>query len=412
MHVLRRLRVSPLRDGFAASGVVIAFIAAVIFLGDVNPSPANDAGEMPPPAVGVMTIEAKPLAVMNELPGRIAATRISEVRAQVSGILQERVFTQGTLVKEGDVLYRIDARLFRVRVASAEASLARARSALTNARQQMSRQESLRKSNVTSGAQYEAAVAALEQANADVAFAQAALDEAKINLAYTEVRAPITGIIGAALVTEGALVTADGSQNLALIQQIDPVYADFTQSAQQLLALRRAVSEGKLDSPAPGEARVELLFDDGSVYSKPGRLLFASATVDATTGQVTLRAEFPNATGDLLPGMYVRIRVEQARRRGAITVPQRAVLRAQDGRAQVYVLSADDTAVARDVTLGQVQNGAWLVEAGLSAGDRVVVDGVQKVVAGGKVAPEPWKPADTDQKSTARQDQAPDQQAQ
>lgn len=412
MHVLRRLRVSPLRAGFAASGVVTAFIAAVILLGSVNSSPANDAGEMPPPAVGVVTIEAKPLAVMNELPGRIAATRVSEVRAQVSGILQERVFTQGTLVKEGDVLYRIDARLFRARVASAEASLARARSTLTNARQQMSRQESLRKSNVTSGAQYEAAVAALEQANADVAFAQAALDEAKINLAYTEVRAPITGIIGAALVTEGALVTADGSQNLALIQQIDPVYADFTQSAQQLLTLRRAVSEGRLESPAPGEARVELLFDDGSVYSKPGRLLFASASVDATTGQVTLRAEFPNSTGDLLPGMYVRIRVEQAVRQNAITIPQRAVLRTQDGRAQVYVVSADDTAVARDVTLGQVQNGEWLVEGGLKAGERVIVDGVQKVVAGGKVAAEPWKPAASDQNSTAQQEHAPEQQAQ
>lgn len=409
MYVFRRLRFSPLRAGFAASGVVIA---AAIFLGGVNPSLANDAVEMPPPAVGVMTIEAKPLAIMNELPGRIAATRVSEVRAQVSGILQERVFTQGTFVKEGDVLYRIDARLFRVRVASAEASLARARAALTNARQQMSRQESLRRSNVTSGAQYEAAVAALEQANADVAFAQAALDEAKINLAYTEVRAPITGVIGAALVTEGALVTADGAQNLALIQQIDPVYADFTQSAQQLLALRRAVSEGKLESPAPGEARVELLFDDGSVYPKPGRLLFASATVDATTGQVTLRAEFPNQTGDLLPGMYVRIRVEQAVRRDAVTIPQRAVLRAQDGRAQVYVLSADDKAVTRDVTLGQVQNGEWLVEAGLSAGERVVVDGVQKVIVGGKVAPEPWKPAGIDQESKARQGQAPDQQAQ
>ncbi|ABC21918.1 Secretion protein HlyD [Rhodospirillum rubrum ATCC 11170] len=367
---------------------------------------------MPPPAVGVMTIEARPLAVMNELPGRIAATRVSEVRAQVSGILQERVFTQGTPVTKGDVLYRIDARLFRARVASAEASLARARSTLTNARNQMSRQESLRKSNVTSGAQYEAAVAALEQANADVAFAQAALDEARINLAYTDVRAPISGIIGAALVTEGALVTADGSQNLALIQQIDPVYADFTQSAQQLLALRRAVNEGKLAFPAPGEARVELLFDDDSVYSKPGRLLFASASVDATTGQVTLRAEFPNSDGDLLPGMYVRVRVEQAVHQHAITIPQRAVLRTQDGRAQVYVVSADDTAVAREVRLGQVQNDEWLVEAGLKAGERVVIDGVQKVVAGGKVAAEPWNPAATNQKSAAQQERAPDQPAQ
>lgn len=408
MNVFRR-PLSGRRTYFATSAFVSATVALAILAGSVNLSPAQDYGEMPPAAVSVIEIETKPVPVMNELPGRVAATRVSEVRARVSGILQERVFEQGTLVEQGDVLYRIDPRLFRVRVASAEAALQRAKATHANAQVQLERQKTLRSKNISSGVDFETAAVAVAQADADVALAEATLDEAKINLEYTEVRAPITGIIGGALATEGALVTADGTQNLALIQQIDPVYADFTQSAQQLLALKRAVSEGKLESPAPGEARVELLFDDGSVYAHPGRLLFASASVDATTGQVTLRAEFPNEKGDLLPGMYVRIRVEQAVRQAAITIPQRAVVRTPEGNAQVYVVSAGGTAEARDVTLGQVQDGEWLVDAGLKAGEQVVVDGIQKVVPGAKVAPEPWAPAG--ENNAAPQEQTPDQQA-
>ncbi|MFB9948459.1 efflux RND transporter periplasmic adaptor subunit [Rhizobium puerariae] len=346
-------------------------------------------GEMPPPAVSVLTLQERAVPVVSELPGRIAATRVSEVRARVSGILQERVFEQGALVKEGDVLYRIDPKLFRVRVASAEAALQKAKATRANAQQQLERQKTLRERNVASGIEYDTAAVTLAQAEADVAAAEAALDEAKINLDYTEVRAPITGIIGAALVTEGALVTADGTQNLALIQQIDPVYADFTQSSSQLLSLKRAVDEGKLESPAPGQARVELVFDDGSVYSQPGRLLFASAMVDATTGRVTLRAEFPNPKGDLLPGLYVRVRAEQAVRQGAIAIPQRAVVRSPDGKAQVYVVTKDATAELRKVELGEAIGNEWVVEAGLKNGEQVIVDGAQKAQPGGKVVPEP-----------------------
>ncbi|MGK6315519.1 efflux RND transporter periplasmic adaptor subunit [Neorhizobium sp. DT-125] len=349
-------------------------------------------GEMPPPAVSVLTLQERAVPVVSELPGRIAATRVSEVRAQVSGILQERVFEQGTLVKQGDILYRIDPKLFRVRVASAEAALQRAKATQANARQQLERQRTLRNRNVASGIDYDTAAVALAQADADVAAAEAALDEARINLDYTEVRAPITGIIGAALVTEGALVAADGGQNLALIQQIDPVYADFTQSSSQLLALKRAVDEGRLASPAPGQASVQLIFDDGSIYSERGKLLFASASVDATTGQVTLRAEFPNPKGDLLPGMYVRVRAEQAVRQGAITIPQRSVVRTPDGKAQVYVVTDDATAQARDIILGEAIGNEWVVESGLKNGERVIVDGAQKAQPGGKVVPEPWNP--------------------
>lgn len=363
---------------------------------------AQQGGEMPPAAVSVIDLKAHPIPVVSELPGRVAATRISEVRARVSGILQERVFEQGALVKEGDVLYRIDPRLFKVRVASAEATLRRAEATRDNAKVQLERQKTLRERNVASGIDYDTAAVNLAQAEADVALQQAALEEAKINLEYTEVKAPITGIIGGALVTEGALVTADGTSNLALIQQIDPVYADFTQSAQDLLSLRRAVTDGKLASPVPGQASVELLFDGGDAYGEKGKLLFSSANVDSTTGQVTLRAEFPNPHGDLLPGMYVRVKVEQAVRENAITIPQRSVLRTQDGKAQVYVVEADDTAKLRDVELGQALDQEWVVESGLEAGEKVVVDGVQKVQPDAKVAPEPWTPGNQQPAATAK----------
>ncbi|MES5098008.1 efflux RND transporter periplasmic adaptor subunit [Agrobacterium sp. BA1120] len=353
---------------------------------------AQEGMQMPPPAVSVLELTSKSVPVVNELPGRIAATRIAEVRARVSGILQERVFEQGTLVQKDDVLYRIDPRLFKVRVASAEAALQRAQATQNNARQQLERQKNLRERNVSTGIDYDTAAVNLAQADADVALQQAALDEARINLEYTEVRAPITGIIGGALVTEGALVTADGTQNLALIQQIDPAYADFTQSAQDMMALKRAVADGKLASPAPDQASVRLVFDDGSLYAQAGRLLFASASVDSTTGQVTLRAEFPNAGRDLLPGMYVRVRIEQAVRENAITVPQRSIVRTADGKPQVYVAKEDSTAEARPVELGQAIGSEWVVEKGLTTGEKVVVDGAQKVQPGGKIAPEPWQP--------------------
>ncbi len=371
---------------------LLTVMAAVSLMVAPLAANAQEGMQMPPPAVSVLELTSKSVPVVNELPGRIAATRIAEVRARVSGILQERVFEQGTLVQKDDVLYRIDPRLFKVRVASAEAALQRAQATQNNARQQLERQKNLRERNVSTGIDYDTAAVNLAQADADVALQQAALDEARINLEYTEVRAPITGIIGGALVTEGALVTADGTQNLALIQQIDPAYADFTQSAQDMMALKRAVADGKLASPAPDQASVRLVFDDGSLYAQAGRLLFASASVDSTTGQVTLRAEFPNAGRDLLPGMYVRVRIEQAVRENAITVPQRSIVRTADGKPQVYVAKEDSTAEARPVELGQAIGSEWVVEKGLTAGEKVVVDGAQKVQPGGKIAPEPWQP--------------------
>lgn len=364
-----------------------AALLCVIFFSSAN---ANQQEQAPPPTVGVVTLKAKTLPVMSELPGRVGATRIAEVRARVSGILQERVFMQGSQVKEGDVLYRVDPRLFRVRVASAQAGLQRAEATKANTVQQLERQRILRQRQVGSQAEFDTAAVAVAQAEADVALAEAALDEAKINLDYTEVKAPISGIIGGALVTEGALVTADGTSNLALIQQVDPVYVDFTQSVQQLIDLRRAVASGELANSAPGEARVELVFDDSSVYKHPGRLLFANANVDPNTGQVMLRADFPNKNGELLPGMYVRVRIEQALQVNAITVPQRSIIRDDVGKAQIYVLNSDDVAEIRDITLGQAIGSEWVVDAGLRDGETIIADAVQKVQPGAKVVHEPW----------------------
>jgi membrane fusion protein, multidrug efflux system len=357
------------------------------------PAGAQEPGQMPPTGVSFVTLAPRDIPVTSELPGRVAPVRIAEVRSRVTGIIQERVFEQGSLVKAGDVLYRIDPALFKVRVASARASLQKAQATELNASQQLERQRVLRTRNASSDVEYENAAAVHATAKADVALAQAALDEAQINLGYTEVNAPISGIIGGALVTEGALVNADSGDPLATIQQIDPVYADFTQPAGDLLSIRRQITAGRLHAPPADKAKVELVFDDGSVHEKPGKLLFSSATVDSTTGQVTLRAEFPNPNRELLPGLYVRVRIEQAVRKNALSVPQRAVMRDATGAATVYVIGAGNKAEARPLKLGPALGGEWIVEDGLKAGDKVIVEGSQKLQPGAVVAPEEWKPA-------------------
>ena len=366
------------------------------------PAGAQDPGQMPPTGVSFVTLGARDIPVTSELPGRIAPVRIAEVRSRVTGIIQERVFEQGSLVKAGDVLYRIDPSLFKVRVESARASLQKAQATELNASQQLERQRVLRARNASSDVEYENAAAVHATAKADVALAQAALDEAEINLGYTDVNAPISGIIGGALVTEGALVNADSGDPLATIQQIDPVYADFTQPAGDMLSIRRQITAGRLDAPPADKAKVELVFDDGSVHEKPGKLLFSSATVDSTTGQVTLRAEFPNPNRDLLPGLYVRVRIEQAVRKDALSIPQRAVMRDATGAATVYVIGAENKAEAKPVKLGPALGGEWIVEDGLKAGDKVIVEGGQKLQPGAVVAPEEWKPA-TQADATATQ---------
>lgn len=373
------MKMPPTRRILGAAPLLLASLIAFN-----TPAFAQD---MPPAAVSVQVMRGQPLPIVNELPGRVAATRTAEVRPRVGGIVVSRVFEQGSFIEAGDVLYQIDPATFQVRVASAEATLARAKAAQLNATDQLRRVEALRERRVTAGVELDNATTTLVQADADVAIAEAALQEAQLNLGYTDVTAPISGIVGRALVTEGALVNAQ-TDIMATIQQLDPVYVDFTQSSSEMFALRRAREAGQLNMVSDDEAWVRLFFDDGSEYQHHGKLLFSEASVDSSTGQITLRAEFPNPEGDLLPGLYVRVQIEQGVRDNALTIPQMAVQRDQSGQSYVYVMQSEDTVARRDVSLGRTSGSRWLVEDGLQEGDRVVVAGAQKLYPDAKVVPE------------------------
>ncbi|MDO9416874.1 efflux RND transporter periplasmic adaptor subunit [Pararhizobium sp.] len=370
---------------------IIALSSLLALAGCQEGEGQQAAPAFPPSQVSVITTATESLAITNELPGRIAATRVAEVRPRVTGIVVQRVFEQGSMVKEGDVLYRIDPASFQVQVASAEGTLRRAKAVQMQAKQTADRQGQLRKANVSTGQQLDDAVALLAQADADVSIAEAGVATAQLNLQYASVTAPISGRIGRALITEGALVSANGSENLATIQQLDPVYADFTQSATDLIRLRKALADGALADDTKAEAKVYLVMDDGTEYKHSGRLLFSEAAVDESTGQVTLRGEFPNPDGDLLPGMYVRVRVEQGVEKNAIAVPTQAVQRDTAGQAQVYVVKADDTTELRPVKAAQVVGDRWIISDGLKAGEKVIVEGFQKIGPGAKVVPSDWK---------------------
>jgi membrane fusion protein (multidrug efflux system) len=345
----------------------------------------------PPSPVGVVTVQSETLPITSDLPGRIAPTRLAEVRPRVSGIIVERVFEQGSLVRQGDVLYRIDPAPFKVQVDSATGTLRRAEAAQLQARQTADRQTQLAKSNVASRQEYDTAIAQLAQADAEVVIAQAGLAQAQLSLQYANVTAPISGRIGRALITEGALVNSSGSENLATIQQLDPIYADFTQPVADLIRLRNALQDGKLMT-GPNEAKAQLVLDNGTKYPESGRLLFSEAAVDETTGQVTLRGEFPNKNGNLLPGMYVRVQIEEGLERDAIAVPQQAIQRDSGGQASALVVGAENKVEQRRITVGRAIGERWVISRGLKSGDQVIVDGFQKTAPGATVDPKPWQP--------------------
>jgi membrane fusion protein, multidrug efflux system len=371
--------------------ISIAAVAGLALLAGCQKQEEQAAPAFPPSQVAVVTTKTEELPITNELPGRIAATRIAEVRPRVTGIVVDRVFQQGSMVKEGDVLYKIDPAPFQVQVDSAEATLARAKAVQVQARQAADRQTQLRKSGAAALQQYDDAIAQLAQAEADVSVAEAGLASAKLNLQYASVTAPINGRIGRALITEGALVSANGTENLATIQQLDPVYADFTQPATDLIRLRRALQDGQLMT-AKNEAAVKLILDDGTPYDQKGKLLFSEAAVDETTGQVTLRGEFPNPDGDLLPGMYVRVQIQQGVEQNAIAIPQQAVQRSNSGQSQVYVVNAENKVEFRNITLGRTVGNRWMVTNGLKTGEKVIVEGFQKIGPGAQVIPAEWDP--------------------
>jgi membrane fusion protein (multidrug efflux system) len=327
--------------------------------------------------------------VVSELPGRVSPMMTAAVRPRVTGLVLKRSFEQGTTVKEGDLLYVIDQETFRTKVESAQATLDSAIAAQKLARQKADRQIQLAQKGVASNQESESAVASLAQSDADVSRAQADLRAAQLELQYTEVRAPISGSIGRALVTEGTLVSPT-SDVMATIQRIDPVYVDFTQPAESLITLKNAVKDGSLQADAHGSAVMKLLSEGGLPYPQDGKLLFSESTVNAATGQVILRGEFPNPEQNLLPGMYVRGRIQQAALEGALAVPEQAVQRDTAGVAQLYIVKADATVEIRNVTLGWILDGRWVVTEGLNAGDKVIVEGFQKVAPGMKVNPQPW----------------------
>ncbi|MFZ5739097.1 MAG: efflux RND transporter periplasmic adaptor subunit [Pseudomonadota bacterium] len=370
---------------FALTGLALAFLAPAL-AGCDEPSVAN-ASAAEKPEVSIVTVKPQPRSIVRELPGRIAPIRVADVRPRVSGIILRRTFQQGSEVNAGDPLYHIDPRPFEVELQAAEAALAKATAARDQADMHAKRVSTLASEQAASRAASEAATSNLRQAVAEVAVREAEVARAKLNLEYATIRAPISGRIGAALVSEGALVVQNDSTSLATIQQLDHVYADFTQPVSEMARLRRAFDSGELDQIAPDAVRAHLVLDDGTQYPVHGKLLFSDAKVDAYTGQVTLRAEFDNPKRELLPGMYVRVRIEQGVDADAIAVPEQAVQRNTGGGSEVFVVKPDNRIAVQAVRLGPQQDGQWLVLDGLKPGERVVVEGFQKFAAGDTVTP-------------------------
>ena len=345
-----------------------------------------------PVEVGVIEIAPQSLAVTTELPGRTAAYRVAEVRPQVSGIVLKRFFREGSDVKAGDQLYQIDPATYQAALDSAKADLQKAEANLQAARNKEMRYRDLTKRSVTSKQDYDDVLASLKQNEAQVAAAKAALDLARINLDYTKVFAPISGRIGKSAFTEGALVTANQATALATIQQLDPIYVDVTQTASQLMRLRQDMESGRIRPSEPGKIPVILfLGSPEDPYHQRGELQFSDVTVDPGTSSVQLRAVFPNPDLNLLPGLFVRARVEQGVAEGAITVPQSSVARAPDGSAQVWVVGDDNKVTLRTIKAERTIGNSWLVSEGLNPGDRVVAEGLQKVRPGAEVKPVPAK---------------------
>jgi len=343
----------------------------------------------PVPEVGVIVLQPKPAQLYSELPGRVTATRTAEIRPQVAGILQKRLFIEGAEVKAGQALYQIDADAYRAVVGRARGALVSAEAQATNTRTIAQRYQSLFERQLASQQDRDNTRANQLRAEADVVTAKAALDAAQVELDRTRITSPISGRIGRSQVTEGALVKVAQDAPLAVVQQLDTVNVDVSQSSAELLRLQRELASGRLQQDKAVTARVMLTLEDGSVYAEAGEMRFSEVTVDTGTGSVLLRATFPNPRRELLPGMFVRARVGQAVATEALLVPQVGVSRNARGLPTVLVIGADDVAEERLLTVGRVIDNQWQVLDGLKAGDRVIVEGLQRAKAGNKVKPVP-----------------------
>ena len=375
---------------FARPLWVGGLLAAILLAGCGQGNKDTVAVAPPLAQVGVVTVALGDVGLMTELPGRLEASRVAQVRARVAGILQKRLFREGSDVTAGEALFTIDSAPYAAAYASAQASLARAQANLEQATSLAQRYQPLVKANAVSKQDFANAEAAQKQAEADVAVGKAAVQTAKITLDYAAVTAPISGRIGRALVTEGALVGQGDFTQLAVIQQINPMYINFTQSAAEVLKLRKALEAGQLKRASGDEAvKVRLVLEDGSAYAQAGRLLFSDLSVDQATGQITLRAEVPNPKGLLLPGLYVRVRLEQAQATNAMLLPQQAVTRSAQGDT-VMVVAGDGKVAPRKIKVGESQGNRWVILDGLQAGEQVMVDGFQKLRGPAPVKPVPW----------------------
>lgn len=357
-------RVNSMRLKLLSVSTVVLLCAC-----DGSASSASPAAQTP--AVNVVTLHSQPVTLTTSLPGRTTAVRSAEVRPQVNGVIQKRLFVEGSEVKAGQQLYQIDPSTYQ---ATFDRAMATWKSADATAR----RYKPLVEAQAVSRQQYDDAVAAEREAAADV-------ETARVNLQYTKVYAPISGHIGRSMYTEGALVTSGQTASLTTIDQLNPIYVDVNESSLDVLKLRRALASGKLQSAGDNAAQATLTLEDGSKYALPGKLEFSEVTVSQSTGSVTLRASFPNPHDELLPGMFVHAQLQQGIDDKGILVPQEAIMHDVKGAPYVYVVNADNTVAQRSITTGQMMNGNWLVNQGLNDGDKVITDGLQNVRPGAKV---------------------------
>lgn len=371
---------------FRTSGLLATAAASLVLLSACG---GNDQAAAPPqqaPKVAVIEVRGEAAPVTSELPGRTTPFQVAEIRPQVGGIIQERLFTEGAEVKAGELLYRIDPDTYAAELESAKAALARAEANAEAARVRAERFAELVKIKAVSTQAYDDAVATNKQGQAEIASARANMSRARIDLERTRVSAPIAGRIGRSTVTAGALVTANQDHALATVQQLDPIYVDLTQSGTELMQLRRAIEDGRIHRNSEGETPVKLILEDGSEYEHEGKLAFSEVTVDPGTGTVTMRALVPNPDQRLLPGMYVRARIDQGVNENAIQLPHAAVQRDPRGNAIAMVVKEDDTIEQRTLTVARATGEKWVVSSGLEPGDRVVVEGLQRIRPGAKVS--------------------------
>ena len=372
------------------SGFILSTMAVLLGLQLAGCSDnGGQGGQMPQqaPEVGFLTVKAETVTLNRELPGRTSAHRIAEVRPQVSGVIKERLFQEGQEVNAGQPLYQIDDRTYRAAVATARAELARAQATLHSNELREKRFRQLLDKRSVSQQEYDEARAQLDENKAAVAAARANLQSAQINLDYATISAPIDGRIGRSSVTAGALVTANQPQTLATIRQLDPIFVDLTQSSNDLRQLRKAMAAGELEQVSEDQALITLLLEDGSQYPQAGVLQFSEYAVDESTGSVTLRALFPNPDGDLLPGMFVRGRLPEGQRTNTILVPQKSITRDPTGQAFAMLIDSNDMVKKVKVNTERAVKSQWLISSGLHQGDRLIVDGLQRIQPGMPVTP-------------------------